>query len=253
MKRIGLVGLLLLLGTQAALSSCGEINALKVLGFSPDGRYFAFQEAVSFDWDDPSACAKTTTAIEVENDRLVRGTPVRASLPTDQKKEADILSRSSAMLKRLGIKTGSDGIQVVEEEDKRLRADFETFRASDFKQFPLNAKTLPLPQNWFGRDAQLVLEPFKARASHCRSVANPDPASLKLTLELKNSRKIDLKRDKALPASRGCPFSYGFAEVHALRLENGDVAFAVVVQYLAPGGEIPDRRFIAVTARVPRL
>jgi predicted secreted protein len=39
--------------------------------------------------------------------------------------------------------------------------------------------------------------------------------------------------------------------VHALHLPDGSSAIAVLIQYFSQAFEGPDRRFIAVTARVP--
>ena len=109
-----------------------------------------------------------------------------------------------------------------------------------------------MPDDWFGPDARLTIASFTTK-KRCFKDEGDDrtPAGLVLTLEHKKKR-VELNRDKNVPASRGCVSAYGLAEVHALRLPGGQTALAVVLQYFAQGFEGPDRRFLAVTAKIPR-
>src|SRR5262249_25665717 len=113
-------------------------------------------------------------------------------------------------------------------------------------------RELALPADWFGPDARLMIGPVSTKV-RCFKDEGDDrtPVGLVLTLERK-SKRIEMTRDTRVPKSRGCVSAYGFAEVHALRLPGGHTALAVMLHYFAQGFEGPDRRFMAVTARIPR-
>ena len=106
--------LALALVAGAADARAGDGSAVNVLGFSADGRYFAFEQYG--EQDGSGTLYSTITAIEIAGDRLVKGMPVAAIMDPDDpalgkeprdKQLADIRAKAAAdaaaMLQQLGI------------------------------------------------------------------------------------------------------------------------------------------------------
>jgi predicted secreted protein len=236
----------------------GDGSALNALGFSPDGRYFAFEQYG--EQDGSGALYASITAIEVASDRLVKGFPVAASLNPDEtnrtkeprdKLLAEVRAKSAAeaapLLQKLGISTPGRLLAAVRRSRPREILDSEpvkTVRAAAIT-------TLTLPRDRFGRGAQLILKEFDIALPRCKDlVLEGYPNGFGLTIERKGRPTIHLSRDQTIPAARGCPDRYGLAELHALNLPDGSTALAVLIQYFYHAFEGPDRRFLAVTGRV---
>ena len=249
---------LFLAALRISSASAGDGSALNVLGFSPDGRYFAFEQYG--ERDGSGALYTSITAIEVASDRIVKGFPFEASLnpdETDRTKEprdkllaevrAKAAAEAAALLQKLDISKPGQLLASVSGSRPREILDSEpvkTVRAAA-------TATLSLPRDRFGRGAQLVLKEFDIALPRCKDlVLEGHPSGFGLTIERKGRPTIHLSRDQTIPAARGCPDRYGLAEVHALNLSDGSTALAVLIQYFYHAFEGPDRRFLAVTGRV---
>jgi predicted secreted protein len=229
MKQIGILILLVLaVGTRMAAAADAEVKAL---GFSPDGRYFAFEEHGA----DQSGTYSMTTAMEVADNRQVKGGSISYS-DEDRARVRKVGVNTKRLLRRLRI-SPRDYMTVS------LRGiDVEPFEEASHK-------SLALPSNWFGPETWLVLHQFKI-AAHCRNTSK-SPVGFGLTLERKNAPAAQLAHDVTIPSSRGCPTHYRVVEAHVRRLKDGPVAMAVIVQNFAPGFDARNRNFVAVTARIP--
>ena len=101
-------GLAALMGSPAQAI---ESLAVKVLGFSPDGRYFAFVQYGGY--GDHSAYIAETFIIDTSRDRFVEGVPVRVTAdmrednPDETEELKDILAkaakRSADLIRRYNI------------------------------------------------------------------------------------------------------------------------------------------------------
>jgi len=229
MKQIAaLILLVLALGTRMAVAADAEVKAL---GFSPDGRYFAFEQRGT----DPAGVFTTTSAMEVADNRLVKGGSLSYS-DDDKVKLKKAATATTRLIRRLRISP----------------KDFMTvsIRGLDVEPFEeASHKSLALPSAWFGPETWLVLQQFKI-ATRCQN-AQETPVGFGLSLERKDAPPIQLSHDVDIPSSRGCPTHYRVVEAHARKLKDGTVALAVIVQNFAPGFEAKNRNFIAVTALVP--
>jgi predicted secreted protein len=226
-----LLALLLALVPRAAVAA--DAADVKVLGFSPDGRYFAFEQHGA----DASGAYAMTTAMEVADNRQVKGGSISYSDddPAQIKKASTTTRR---LLRRLRI-SPRDYMTVS------LRGlDVEPFEEA-------SVKSLALPSNWFGPDTWLVLQQFKL-VQRCRDT-NANFVGFGLALDRKNAPPVQLSHDVSIPSARGCPTHYRVVEAHARRLKEGPVALAVIVQNFAPGFGPKNRNFIAVTARIPSV
>lgn len=231
MRRIGAIFLLVLaLGMHAAVAADAE---LKILGFSRDGRYFAFEESGTSDARPFSA----TMTMDVAANRFLKGSSFSYSdeKPTRIKK---IRAMASRLIKRLRI--SPRGFETI------------SIRGIDFEPFEeASRKSLALPRSWFGPETWLVLQQFKM-VQRCKDTS-ANPIGFALALERKDAPPIQLNHDIAIPAARGCPTHYRVVEAHSRRQKDGSNALAVIVQNFAPGFEGKNRSFSAVTALIPPL
>jgi predicted secreted protein len=263
MNRIGTVilfalALVLPLAATAPDASAGDGSAVHVLGFSADGRYFAFEQYG--EQDGSGTLHSTIIAIEIAGDRVVKGMPVTAVMDPDNpalgkeprdKQLADIRAKAAAdaaaLLQQLGI--AGAGQMVASVRDSRARSILQPEQVKTARKAVVT--TVSLPAERFGADNRLVLREFDIAMPRCKDlVSGEHPNGFGLTLERKGRPTIHLSRDQTIPTSRGCPETYGIAEAHALALPDGSTAVAIVVQYFYTAFEGPDRRFIVVTGRV---
>jgi predicted secreted protein len=259
MTRIAMTILLALacaLGAHAA--TAGDGAALNVLGFSADGRFFAFEQyGVQ---DGSGSLYSTISAIVIGDVRPVKGMPLTALMdpddPTLVKEQPDqrlavvrakAAAEAAPLLKQIGISEAGNQMVTVSASRSRSLLDAEEVRNVS----KTSVATVTLPAARFGPDARLQLREFDIALPRCKDLVPGDhPSGFGLTVERKGRPTIHLSRDQTIPASRGCPDHYGIAEVHELPLPDGSMAMAVLIQYFYMAFEGPDRRFIAVTGRV---
>ena len=262
MKRIGIAFLLAL--ALVANARAGDGAALHVLGFSADGRYFAFEQYG--EQNGSGSLYSIITAVEIAGDRPAKGMPITAIMDPDNtnlgkaprdRQLADIRAKAGAeattLLQQFGIsQTGYQAGQMV-----ASLGDSHSRRILQPEQVKSAMKavvaTIALPADRFGADARLVLREFDIALPRCKDlISREHPSGFGLTLERKGRPTIHLNRDQTIPAARGCPEHYGISEVHALALPDGSTTLAVVIHYFYPAFEGPDRRFLVVTGRVAK-
>jgi predicted secreted protein len=229
MKRIGAIILLgLAVGMQSAMAR--DAAELKVLGFSPEGRYFAYEQRGTSE----GASYSVTTVIDVETGRSIKGS--RTSFSDEERKRLAKTRKATAkQIKRLKI--SSRDLMTV---------SVRGFDAEPFDE--ASVKSFALPSKWFGPESWLVLRQFKM-VTRCQN-KDASPVGFGLALERKDAEAVRLSHDVSIPLTRGCPTGYRIADMHARRAPDGSVALAVIVQDSTPEVDAQNR-FIPVTARIP--
>jgi predicted secreted protein len=230
-RTAALVLLMLALSARGAVSQ--DSAEVKALGFSIDGRYFAFEQRGA----DKGGRFAMTLGWNVAENRQVKGGTI--SYSDDDKarlKKSETATRR--LLRRLKI-SARDFLTVS------LRGiDVEPFEEA-------SQKSLALPSSWFGPESWLVLQQYKF-AVRC-SGGTVTPVGFGLSLERKNAPAIQLSRDVDIAPTRGCPTHYRVVDAHTRKLKDGSAALAVIVQNFAPGFDARNRNFIAVTALIPKI
>lgn len=246
-------GALLLAATS--LAGAGDSASRKVLGFSPDGTAFAFQQyAVYYD--------STESFIEIQvidtrSDSFVSGTPFTARIGEDDEREADVvradfLKKAKPVLDRLKI--GELGRHFA----GKPSIDLDEPGIYQMAENPL-AKTqeFTLPG---GRKAKLAIGETALGKASCYGAGGRSTygdvivQGVTLTLSLDGGSPIVLQSDKRLPKSRRCVTEYGIAEAWLHEAADGTQTLAVLLETV-DAHEFhagPNRRFMAVTKRLPR-
>jgi predicted secreted protein len=242
-----------LLASHSALA--GDAAARHVIGFSPDGGHFAFEQFTMFYEDDASM--SEIVIVDTGTDRFVSGSPVRIIIRGDdgldeEKAREDAAAKAKPIIAKLKI-----GVAGTAIEGKPSMA-LDTIGIYQMDPEPL-AKSLAfkLPD---GRAATLSVEDKPMGTATCegyggRAMAGKAKvAGLRLTLDLEGAAQAVLQEDKTLPNGRRCAEAYGVAEAHLHTAPDGTITLAALIEY-ADNHNFhagPNRRFLAVTKRIAR-
>ncbi|WP_196260368.1 DUF2259 domain-containing protein [Pelagibacterium limicola] len=239
MGKAGLVlrGLALSLGLllAPAAASAAESAQFNALGFSEDGRYFAFEQ---FGIQDGSGFPYSDIfLIDLDTDRFAGGTPVRARI--DDEDTALSAARQKAFAEA-GEALNAHGIYrpalpIALRGDGELNDDGLTL------SYGIPSWGLAETQGEF----HLGLEIFKApSATNCEFF---EGAPMGYALVRETEGQIDeIHRDTRVPTSRGCVITYKFYGVFLPFGAYENTSAVAVLSVWSHGFEGPDRRFIAL-------
>lgn len=233
---------LMIFGAARALAADGA--AFNAIGYSPDSRYFAFEQYGVQDgsgfpyWD--------IFVVDLKTNEWVKGSPYRAMLESEEAKPAaardQARAAAAATLKDLDITQPAELIAAnpaTEAVPARERLTFDRWyeslgaRASEKSQlgvrFELSVETIPLP-----------------RSARCPE-GDGDSFGVRVSLkDLQTGTSRVIHEDKDIPDSRNCPAAYDVAAVVAQTgFPTTDRLVALIGVY-ARGFEGMNHRFIAV-------
>lgn len=218
-------------------AEAGDYAKRALLGFSPDGRYFAFEE---YGIHDGSGYPYSNIfLIDTTTDTWVDGTPVRVMIEGESPPLSETRSESADRFRPLLIKhqIGVQGLTVA------MNPLTETSANPHSVSFLPRRLSPPLD-----RDYDLALQDYQLPAADCPDFGLPYKG-FQLTMTDPNGQQSVLSRDERIPASRKCPLDYAITEVVTYYPPQGQPVLAVLISVQSVGFEGPDRRFVAVTAR----
>ena len=223
----------LLLPTAVA---AGDRALAEFIGYSEDGRYFAFEE---YGVQDGSGFPYANIyVVDLAADSWVPGTPVRVRLESEEADlaaaRAEAREQVSGQLAELGIDRPAHLIA--------LNGDGEAGSA-----LTLDFGGVGYLPGEIQNERRLSLEIFDAPSPEdCTTFLGEEAKGYALLLEGEGGVR-ELHRDSGqLPQSRGCPTTYRIYGVVA-RPDTGTLDDAVAIVSVYPFGfEGPDRRFLAV-------
>lgn len=232
-------GILACLGFFASSAAAGDRALANFIGFSPDTRYFAFEE---FGIESDSGLAYSRIYfIDLASDTWLEGTPVSTVAEEGDKSEdlaavrAQTSHKAASFLARYDI--------VVPAEIAALNGD----GAPDRDPSRL-ALLYPIPAWGTVTTSYSLTVTFFPAASNqnCAIETDGQPQGYELRLTGK-ARDIVLHRDEGLlPSSRGCPRDYGLYAVVVPGIGARKDAGVAIVSYHPNAYEGPNRRFLAV-------
>jgi predicted secreted protein len=228
------------LAAFAASAVAGDFAEREIIGFSPDGRHFAFEE---YGVQDGSGFPYSSIyVIDVEGDRWVPGTPVRVTLEGEMQEleEARDRARDQANAKLDELDIVARPLHAASNPATQLNADFNFVlirpRLAEppiDKPIAFKLSSYPLP----GKD-------------YCPDFAPTKGFQLDL-IHGEDDETVTLQRDERIPSSRGCAFDYQIADIYTYYPEGGPPVFAVLVRMWMVGFEGPDGRYLAITGLLP--
>ena len=208
----------------------GDAANLKVWGYSKDAKYIAFEQ---YGVHDGSAFPYSEIFIIDVAKNEYAGKPFKAVNDAGE-------GEDDAGLKRIREKNFSDASKAFQQ------------LGIDTSYVPLHELYSRLARNEMMPEDSLVLvksaNPFdiKITSVEIENPVCPDIPPRLLDLQLiQNGRARSLQKDTGLPPSRVCAFQY---IIQAVFLKQNSLA--VFIQFLSPGFEGPNARFICVTAKI---
>lgn len=252
------IGALLAMSTSTA--QAGDAAARRIIGFSPDGSYFAFEQYGTLDAGASGSGWSQIDVIDIRTDQFVGGKPIliideseEATLTLEQAR-ARAAAQAAPVLARYGIaspgqQTASDkftfpGEMVAYNDIPRLEQVSRKWLSPTYDE--LGISTIQLDQ---------ILVPSTADCSASFDAAQQGDTSgkalgFKLTLQGQDGKPFKvLHEDSTVPGSRNCPSSYGLSESYEFTPSGKPAVVVVLVQRFSQGFEGRDRRFIAVTGQ----
>jgi len=220
-------------------ASSGDTAELNILGFSPDGKVFAFEE---YGVQDGSGFPYSNRFyIDTSTDKFLPGTPVRVRLDN----EAATLSAARDQAATQSQSVISDQILTA---NHGYLAAFNAVTEESADPYTILANPRP------------IFPPIdKSIAFRLEETTVPVPDLCKDMGEIKGFRLIMehpagdskiLHDDASIPSSRNCPQGYRLGGLQTFYPETGQPAFAVVIAVRGFGFEGPNYRWLAVTGRL---
>lgn len=219
-------------------SFAGDRATLNVLGYSENGRYFAFEQ---FGVQDGSGFAYAQIfVVDVIEDRWVVGTPIDVQADTENTSLSEIrrtaLDQATPRLESLDIHRPADILAYIGSgafNTDGLSLDFGVPNLFDFGRPP-------------DERFSLTLDTYKtSSAAPCNDWFGEIGLGFSLYLTAEGVAR-QIHEDDILPRSRGCPISYSITGIYApFQAQELDHAIAIISVF-PRGFEGPDRRYIAV-------
>ena len=235
-----LAGILL---AAASAAEAGDWADRAILGFSPDGGTFAFEE---FGVQDGSGFPYSNIYIvDLAKDEWVGGSPFRVLLNDESASyergafdaRVEAQGEAAKSIEQLGLHAPAQVLAMIGDGDPGkdgLSLRFARpgyFPGETFEEYQLTLEQFPLADSGDDLDCEELLgEQAKGFA-------------LSLTGE---GLDVEVHRDEAVPGSRVCPSSYRIYAVVAPQYASGPGEMVAIVSVYQLGFEGPDRRFIAV-------
>ncbi|BDA85053.1 hypothetical protein Sa4125_25950 [Aureimonas sp. SA4125] len=225
---------LALAGTPAALA--GDIATLEPIGFSADGRIYAFEQYGIHDGSGfPYA---EIIGLDLATDTFVKPTPVAIEGDDDQEDLAVIRKKArtaaAPLLQKLGAKPKA-GYVAADNPVTELSAN------------PARLTFLPRPiEPTPDQPIELRLQriPFPT-APGCAGVTGEDLAGFRLTRIGPGKTTKVLHEDKAIPKSRGCALDYRLSRVVVFPGEGVAQRAVLLIAVKSIGFEGPNIDFLA--------
>ncbi len=232
-------GILAGLGFLASSAAAGDRALANFIGFSPDTRYFAFEE---FGIESDSGLAYSRIYfVDLVSDTWLADTPVSTVAEEGDESEDLAAVRAQTSHKAEGL-LARHGI-VVPAEIAALNGDGAPDRD------PMRLGLLyPIPAWGTATRAYSLTVTYFPAASTARCAIETDgqPQGYELRL-VGEAEEVVLHRDEGLlPSSRGCPRDYSLYAVVVPGVGARKDAGVAIVSYYPSAYEGPSRRFLAV-------
>lgn len=227
------------LASTSALA--GDTATPQVLGFSADGKLFAFEE---YGIQDGSGFPYANRFyIDTATDSFVAGTPIRVRI--DDEAAGIVAARAQAREKGDKIVDGS--VLAANQGDTAGWNAITELSADPFRMV-INPRPVFPPVD---PPVEFRLEeiPF-APPSGCENLGDTMGFRLVRIDPTPGGETVLVHEDASIPASRNCPTGYGIGGIQTFYPQTGDPVFAVLIAVRSIGFEGPDFRWIAVTGRL---
>ncbi len=219
------------------------------LGYSSDGRYFAFEE---FGTQDGSGFPYASIyVVDLNNNAWAAGSPIDVRIDDEQATLGAAHGKAMVAAAPLIAKHGISELAFVlastpatEVQDDRSSVTFDPYYRHTGGSVPQ-----PTADLWGTRYTLTAKSTeIKPMPEHCKDFGETIMA-LTLTLtDLKTGKAQTVHNDTSIPKSRGCPTGYDIDKVVTPAVFSETSRFVALVGVYSFGFEGRDRRYIAIPA-----
>ncbi len=216
-------------------AKAGDFAEREIIGFSPDGNLFAFEQ---FGIQDGSGFAYSEIfVIDTNEDKWVLGSPFRVRIDEDNStiEDARQMARTQASAALTTI-TDRGIVAATNRPDEQVTDPYKItvvprsfFLTNNGSKIEFDVELLPLPVPDLCRDL----------------IAEGEIFGFKLTRSGNNT--VVMHEDKSIPATRKCPLDYKPADIVFHYTSEGKYVVAVLVRMESFGFEGRDGRYLAIT------
>lgn len=220
--------------------SAGDAATLNVLGFSSDGKIFAFEE---YGIQDGSGFAYANRFyIDTATDTFIAGSPVRKRIES----ETASVNEARALAKAEGETIISDAL-LAANQGFLVAFNPITELSADPHRVVVNPRPVNPPID-MPVEVRLTERPFVA-AGTCGGVTDTVQGFRLVAIDPEPGGATRLlSEDEAVPESRNCPLGYAIGGVQTFFPAATEPVMAVLIAVRSVGFEGPDYRWMAVTA-----
>ncbi|WP_417680503.1 DUF2259 domain-containing protein [Roseibium sp.] len=232
----------LLATTIVSTVHAGDFADIDIIGFSKDGRRFAFEQ---YGIQDGSGFPYSEVfVIDVQKDSWVKPSPfkfVEQNVP-DGIDQDTILGDT----RHVAIQAAHDSglLDGIDYPGQTVGANPVTEVSADPHLMVVNPR-IAVPA--FDDPMEFSIEEYPLEAGKCASYG-AQTRGFRLTMLYQGMARV-LNEDKDLPESRGCPLSYRIERVITRYPDAGPPVFAALILMQTHGFEGPDGRYLAITGR----
>lgn len=236
------IGAILLLMTVCGSTpvSAGDFAERNIIGFSPDGGIFAFEQ---YGTHDGSGFPYSEIFVnDTKRDKWVANTPIRLRIDDEAATVAQARQQASTQATPVvtNLNVTKPGRLLAHNPPSELSADPHALTVNAVQTVP------PSEEPW-----HFTLEEIPLQASHCPDLGGETLQGFRLQVRQGDGPATVWHADAAIPESRKCPLRYAISDVIIADLDGGPRVFAVLISVFSIGFEGPDRRFIAITRHAP--
>lgn len=246
-KILGFVIILILSVFSFSKAYAGDSALLNVIGYSKDGRYFAFEE---YGIQDGSGFAYSSIYIvDLNDDSWVVGTPIRVVEEYDEAtyEQETYAKQNVAKTRALALEQAKFRLEGLEIIWPAWGLAFNGDGETDNDGISLSYFLPGYNGGVISEQLTISLEIYKAQsAMTCVEFFDKQAKGFLITKTNENGEAKEIYRDKTLSRSRGCPFTYKIDSIY-VPFEAQDLSRSIAIISVYKGGfEGADRRFIAI-------
>lgn len=222
--------------TDGALA--GDVAERDIIGFSSDGRYFAFREHGT--QSETDAAYANTYIIDTRGGGWVDGSPVRFLEGTTERDvfatRDEAQAAADALLDTHGVQRGRKGRTLATRPLTDIDAEARRITVVD------RARVIPLDQ-----PVTFGLRSFALSSQRCPAAVRNLTQGFGLKVQIGEQPPNELHIDQRLPVSRGCPLDYRISDVIHYAPNGKDALFIVLIGYEPHRKDGRDYRYLVAS------
>jgi predicted secreted protein len=219
-------------------AQAGDIANVEVIGFSPNGDYFAFEQ---YGRQDGSGFPYSEIfIIDTKANRWIGESPFDAVAKDEKASPTDVRvqSRAKATSMLLEYKIKLRGLAIASNPVTELDANANRVRVNPNHTV-----------SQIERPVEFRMNSYRVDTPRCRKFTRQAIRGFRLTADRPGERQQTIHKDTRIPRSRGCPVRYAIRMVHVYRPEASEPVMIIIVGVFRVGFEGPDVRYIAIPYR----